>query len=514
MNTQTEGFKTLSRTIVRNRARFRFGTTEHMLRAAYILALLIGDLLMLGVAYRLAYWVRFGLELTTAPEVVPSMEYYFRLATALGFGCVLLFALAGLYNWHNLVSGTTEYARSFNACTTTMMLIVVATFMFPNLIISRAWIIASWFISCFMVILFRFSLMRAVYYFRTKGYFRIRALVAGANGESLALAHELQHPRTGYHVLGVFEISRPDRPSSPAPPAVSSPTTGEVYPALPMLGSLDDMEKFVTSLGITELVVSATSMHREELFMLYERVHEIEGLELRLSTGLFEILTTGVQVRAAGTVPLIALKKMRLGMMELIVKTGVEYVLTVIGLILLSPFLAMIAWAIKRDSPGSVIYRRRVVGVGGREYDAFKFRTMRTDGDKILEQYPELAAQLKSEEKLKDDPRITKIGHWLRKYSLDELPQLFNVLLGQMSLVGPRMISPREAEKYGRNRFNLMSVKPGITGLWQVSGRSDLTYEERIKTDMYYVRNYNIWLDFHILFIKTADAVLRSRGAY
>jgi lipopolysaccharide/colanic/teichoic acid biosynthesis glycosyltransferase len=191
-----------------------------------------------------------------------------------------------------------------------------------------------------------------------------------------------------------------------------------------------------------------------------------------------------------------------------------DYVLTVLGVILLSPVFVFLALRVRSDSPGAVIHRRRVLGVGGKEFDAFKFRTMHVDGDRILAQHPELQQQLEQDEKLKDDPRITKVGRWMRKYSLDELPQLFNVLLGQMSLVGPRMISPREAEKYGMNRYNLFAVKPGITGMWQVSGRSDLSYQERVRSDMWYVRNYTLWLDFHLLFVKTANAVLKGRGAY
>jgi len=139
---------------------------------------------------------------------------------------------------------------------------------------------------------------------------------------------------------------------------------------------------------------------------------------------------------------------------------------------------------------------------------------MHLDSDKILSEHPELVSQLHEEEKIKDDPRITRFGKWLRKFSVDELPQLFNVLRGQMSLVGPRMISPPEAEKYSSHQYNLLTVKPGLTGLWQVSGRSDLSYEERVRLDMYYIRNYTIWSDFHILFIKTANAVLKGRGAY
>jgi lipopolysaccharide/colanic/teichoic acid biosynthesis glycosyltransferase len=124
-----------------------------------------------------------------------------------------------------------------------------------------------------------------------------------------------------------------------------------------------------------------------------------------------------------------------------------------------------------------------------------------------------LRAQFEENYKLKDDPRVTRVGQYLRKISLDELPQFINVLLGNMSIVGPRFISPEEMEKYGRRRLNLLTVKPGITGLWQVSGRSDVSYEERIRMDMVYIRSWTVWLDFQIL-IKTIPAVFNKKGAY
>jgi lipopolysaccharide/colanic/teichoic acid biosynthesis glycosyltransferase len=169
---------------------------------------------------------------------------------------------------------------------------------------------------------------------------------------------------------------------------------------------------------------------------------------------------------------------------------------------------------VKVDSPGPVFYRRRVLGIGGIEFDALKFRSMVINGDEILAQRPDLQAELAVNHKLKDDPRITRIGKLLRRTSLDELPQLINVLLGQMSLVGPRMISPAEKEQYGQMQHNLFTVKPGLTGLWQVSGRSDLSYVERVQIDMHYIRNYSIWLDLQILFFQTVPAVLKKRGAY
>jgi lipopolysaccharide/colanic/teichoic acid biosynthesis glycosyltransferase len=139
---------------------------------------------------------------------------------------------------------------------------------------------------------------------------------------------------------------------------------------------------------------------------------------------------------------------------------------------------------------------------------------MYVNGNDMLRGTPELQHRLRTDHKLKEDPRVTRVGRWLRKYSLDELPQLLNVLFGQMGLVGPRMITPDEAEKYGRHRLNLLTVKPGITGLWQVSGRSDLSYDERVRLDMYYIRNYSVWLDMQILFVQTVPAVIHGRGAY
>jgi lipopolysaccharide/colanic/teichoic acid biosynthesis glycosyltransferase len=153
------------------------------------------------------------------------------------------------------------------------------------------------------------------------------------------------------------------------------------------------------------------------------------------------------------------------------------------------------------------------MGINGRQFYALKFRTMHVNGDEIMEKYPALKEELARTHKLKDDPRVTKIGAFLRKYSLDELPQLFNVITREMSLVGPRMISPEEVAMYKQFDMNLLTVHPGITGLWQVSGRSDISYDERVRLDMYYVRNWSIWLDLQLLF-QTIPAVLKGRGAY
>lgn len=153
------------------------------------------------------------------------------------------------------------------------------------------------------------------------------------------------------------------------------------------------------------------------------------------------------------------------------------------------------------------------MGINGKQFDAYKFRTMYEDGDERLKENTQLVEELARNHKLKKDPRVTRLGRFLRRFSLDELPQLLNVLKREMSLVGPRMISPAEMCEYSQWGINLLTVHPGITGLWQVSGRSDISYEERVRLDMQYIRNWTIWLDLQLLW-QTIPVVLLGRGAY
>jgi lipopolysaccharide/colanic/teichoic acid biosynthesis glycosyltransferase len=212
-------------------------------------------------------------------------------------------------------------------------------------------------------------------------------------------------------------------------------------------------------------------------------------------------------------VPMVVINKVRLTGSDQILKSILDYCLAIPASIMFIPFFLVIAILIKLDSRGSVIYRRRVMGVNGKQFDAYKFRTMRTDGDQILSDHPELREEYKNSFKIKDDPRITRLGKFLRKTSIDELPQIFNVLKNEMSLVGPRMICPDELEKYNQWDINLLTVKPGLSGLWQVRGRSDVSYEERVRFDMFYIRNWTIWMDLQII-LQTIPTVLFRRGAY
>lgn len=181
-------------------------------------------------------------------------------------------------------------------------------------------------------------------------------------------------------------------------------------------------------------------------------------------------------------------------------------------IVLLAPLLLALGMLVALEGGFPIIYRRRVVGMKG-EFDAFKFRSMRQDADAILAADPILKAEFEQNFKLKSDPRLTRLGPFLRKFSLDELPQLFNVLKGQMSLVGPRMITLPELQKYGDSKGLLLTFKPGVTGYWQVNGRQDVSYDERIRMDMHYIRNWDLWLDVKVL-LQTPFKVLRKEGAY
>lgn len=185
---------------------------------------------------------------------------------------------------------------------------------------------------------------------------------------------------------------------------------------------------------------------------------------------------------------------------------------SILLLLLVSPVIAVIALLIKLEDGGPVIYRRRVIGRKG-EFDAFKLRSMRVDADEILQRDDALLKEFHVSFKLKNDPRVTRIGAWIRKLSLDELPQLMNVLRGEMSLVGPRMITVPELDKYGDAGWIFTSMKPGLTGYWQVSGRQEVSYEQRVRMDLHYVTTWSIWLDLKIL-LKTPMRIFRGAGAY
>jgi lipopolysaccharide/colanic/teichoic acid biosynthesis glycosyltransferase len=194
-------------------------------------------------------------------------------------------------------------------------------------------------------------------------------------------------------------------------------------------------------------------------------------------------------------------------------KLLLDYLLVVPGLLFLAPLLTCIALLIKLESPGPLIYRYRVVGRNGREFNAYKFRTMYINAEEILATYPRLEAELKKNYQLKCDPRLTRSGYFLHKFGLDDLPQLFNILKQEMSLVGPRVVTYKDLMKYGEYRHTLLTVLPGLTGVWQVNGHAGLTFENRIEMDMEYIHNWSIMKDVKII-LQTIPALLKGDRAY
>ena len=463
----------------------------------YRLALLLNDVLGILLGFRLAYWARFELALPFFQlDANSSPPFYSALILTLIPFWLAIFAATGLYLRKNLLGGTLEYELVFRATTVGMMVVIIAGFLAPDFVIARGWLLLAWFLTFLLTAAGRYWFRRVIYVMRRRGYFLRPTLIVGNNDEGQLMSEQLQLWTTsGLEPIGM--IGNPDTNAR----------------GLPVLGNLDQLDEIVERYNVGELILATSALTREQMLNIFQKYGMSERPNLRLSSGLFEIITTSLDVHEIGYVPLMSVNKLRLTGADRALKLFIDYSLAMPGLILISPILLLIAILVKLNSPGPVIHRRRVMGVNGKQFDAYKFRTMVTNGGQLLAENSKLQVELAENHKLKEDPRVTSVGQFLRRFSLDELPQVFNVLKREMSLVGPRMISPGEMAKYDQWGINLLTVHPGITGLWQVSGRSDVSYEDRVRMDMHYVRNWSLWLDLQLL-LQTIPAVLRGNGAY
>jgi len=468
----------------------------------YIGTLIFFDILMTSFAFWLAYYIRFENPSSIFDRTgAVSFESYRFLLYTVPFVWVMFFALNGLYARQFLLGGTREYSGVFRSASEGFLLIVIAGFLGPKLIIARGWLLLTWIFTIVFVTISRFLLRRMVYGLRKHGFFLTPAVIVGANQEGRWLAEQLLRWETsGLHLVGFVDKK--------------TPVTFPLFHDLVSLGSVDQLGEIIERYDVGEIILASSAIStRDYLLEIFRKYGVSDKVNIRMSSGLYEVLTTGLTVTEFAYVPLVFVNKVRLTGIDNFIKFVLDYLLAIISLTILSPLLIAIFILVKISSPGPVIHKRLVMGLNGKQFYALKFRTMVTNGDEVLNQHPELKEELARTHKLKNDPRITRIGAFLRKFSLDELPQLLNVLKRDMSLVGPRMISPEEVAMYKQFDMNLLTVLPGITGVWQVSGRSDVSYEERVRLDMYYIRNWSIWLDLQLLF-QTIPAVLKSRGAY
>ena len=284
------------------------------------------------------------------------------------------------------------------------------------------------------------------------------------------------------------------------------------------LGTFAQAEKLVRRIGIATVIITAPGLSRDKLAdliaELQPHVRNIAFVPDLIGTPMADVQ---VDVLFSEEILLMRLKNNLARTGNRLLKRIFDLVATVLGGIVLSPFLLLLAIMVAIDNHGRVIFAHRRVGRGGREFPCYKFQTMVSDAQERLQEYlaanPEARKEWEENFKLTDDPRVTKLGAFLRKTSLDELPQLWNVIVGDMSLVGPRPIVQAEVPRYHENIREYYMVRPGITGMWQASGRSDTTYEERVAMDTWYVRNWSVWIDLLYLF-KTFKAVFVGKGAY
>ncbi|WP_190317059.1 sugar transferase [Thermoanaerobacterium thermosaccharolyticum] len=279
------------------------------------------------------------------------------------------------------------------------------------------------------------------------------------------------------------------------------------------LGSIDDFDDVVEKYSIKTIFITSKIDNVDEIInkclSKYICVYSVNGS--------INMTNYPMEIEIIDDMPILKLKEVFIGGSEGHVKRLIDFILSFVAIIILSPLFIILAVLIKIDSKGPVFFVQDRIGLNGKLFKAYKFRTMILNAEEILlkwlEENPDIRDEYLINHKLKDDPRVTRVGKFLRKTSLDELPQLFNVLKGDMSLVGPRPYLVRELNDVSSYAKYLWRVPPGITGLWQISGRNDVDFEGRLKMDMQYISNWNIWLDLNILF-KTIPAVLKKDGAY
>jgi exopolysaccharide biosynthesis polyprenyl glycosylphosphotransferase len=292
----------------------------------------------------------------------------------------------------------------------------------------------------------------------------------------------------------------------------------------PVAGTLEDLPALIRELEIQEVIITDNTIPSERLFEAMMQVGRKQKVEFRFAPSLFNLLPQKTSVEQIGVLPMVRLFREPLSDVERFIKRASDIVISVVALILLAPFWLIFSLIIKFDSKGPVLFRQERVGMDGRIFLCYKFRTMRADSDdgihrEVYRKNIEGSEQANAGDddkpvfgKVKDDPRITNAGRWLRRSSLDELPQLLNVIKGDMSVVGPRPPIPYEVEEYDIWHRKRLDMKPGITGLWQVSGRNRLTFDEMVRIDLYYIENWSLWLDLKVVLL-TLPAMLRGDGA-
>ncbi|MDG2615177.1 undecaprenyl-phosphate galactose phosphotransferase WbaP [Thermoleptolyngbya sichuanensis XZ-Cy5] len=450
------------------------------------------DLLMLSLAGTISVYLRWFLDGKFQPLL------YWQLLPLMGL-FVLVYAAIGLYP--GVAQSPVDEFRCVTIGTSLVYFLLGVTIFFrqSSEVYSRSIFVMAWLLSIVLVLIGR-SLTR--HWFARKRWWGYPVVVLGAGKTGEMVVRTLQkRPRIGLRPVVVLD----DDPAK----------HGSLH-GVPVMGGIDLAPMIARSRRIPYAIVAMPGVPRVRLLDVIEQ-HTQTFAHLLVIPDLFDFSSLWVEARDMGGILGLEVRQQLLLPGPRLVKFALDRIITLFGGLLVLPFIILIAALIRLDSPGPIFYGQTRIGQNGESFKAWKFRSMVQNADQVLHDYleahPKLRRSWERDHKLRRDPRVTRVGRFLRQTSLDELPQLWNILRGEMSLVGPRPIVDEEIPRYGDKFALYTKVTPGLTGLWQVSGRNNLSYKERVNLDAYYVRNWSVWLDLYIL-MRTVWVVLSGEGAY
>jgi exopolysaccharide biosynthesis polyprenyl glycosylphosphotransferase len=468
-------------------------TTLGRWRRKYALATFGLDAVVLAVTAVVAYLSRFGGDRSTQLTAYLWMSCV-GIAAWLGF-----LAAGGAYEERFLAFGVEEIKRVFNSSVRFVAAFALVSYG-VKLSLSRGFVVIAMVLGTALLVTSRHVGHVIVRRMRARGHMQSRLLVVGDRQRVEHLvAQASREPDAGFDIVGAC-----------TPLGVH----GTEVAGVPIVGTLTGVFEAISSCNVDTVAVTASPAITPRALRRLSWELEGTGVALLVSPGLTDVAGPRIHVRPVGTrLPLLHVEEPEFTGARKVLKMAQDLILAGVAILLLAPLLLALAVLIRLDSRGPALFRQTRVGQNGEEFCVYKFRSMHIDAE---ERFAALAGLNESDGllfKMRDDPRVTRVGRLLRRYSLDELPQLLNVVRSDMALVGPRPPLPREVANYATDVHRRLLVKPGITGLWQVSGRSDLSWEDSVRLDLYYVENWSLALDLQILW-KTAFAVVASRGAY
>jgi len=472
-------------------------------------SIFVADLSLVAVAFLIAHWCRGHLLPALWPTHFSTPFYpidrYLPLLplVLLLWGALLL--TAGSYRSHRTVPLVKEASEVVQVCLSGLALLTLMIFAFrldQRLLgddqISRPWILLLGLIAGLLLLTEKLALRTLSRYVRYRGFNYRTVLIVGTHPGAIDLANSIvDHRYWGYKILGF--VSHPQS------------NTGTFPERYQLLGTIDDIPRLVEENPVDDVLFCVSRRDLDQMENLFLLLHE-QGVITRFALNLFPHTKAAVRMEELDGVPLLTFSTAPLSPIPLFIKRGLDVSMSVLLLMLSLPVVAMIALLIKLTSSGRVLYRQTRCGLNGRRFTLYKFRTMVEDAEARQGELLHLNEMSGPVFKLRQDPRVTNFGRFLRKFSLDELPQLWNVLRGDMSLVGPRPPIPDEVSQYQRWQRRRLSMKPGLTCLWQISGRNQLDFNRWIELDLEYIDSWSPWLDLKIL-LKTVPAVLSGRGA-